>query len=223
MGPSDQFSLCLTREPNEHQNVHPPTDVPSICLEAVNLVLSLSACRRIRKQSQSQQASYRAKRDEKRSRSFLRLPEPACESGQPSIRQPVVEDAPSNDQSYGASLESGAAHTGNMSSSQFSLMTSVNSLTSDSSISSLSSVRNASYPSSQDPLQRPMYAVHEVKFDDVLRMLNDSLSIAFCDRRPRKTSGVILSRDTGFPRLDAVSPALFSPGYLEVRCSGIIM
>ncbi|KAL6714883.1 hypothetical protein ACLMJK_007143 [Lecanora helva] len=57
--------------------------------------------------------------------------------------------------------------------------------------------------------------MHEVKFDDILRMLNDSLLITICDRRPRKVGTVTLATDTGFPRLDALSPALFSPGYLK--------
>ena len=210
----------MTREPTEYSNVNPPRSVPSVRLEAVNLVFSLSTCRRIRTKSQGQHGSNQTKHDQKRSQGIRNAEdslELAWESGQLSTARPsVVNDTPSDDQSHGASLEIGATSTlWNQNRSQSAMTTPFGSQRSDSSIASLNSVRCSSYSSSQDSLHRS-YVVQEVKFEHVLRLLNDSLSIAFCDRRPRKSRGVIVSKDTGFPRLDAISPALFSPGYLEV-------
>ena len=61
------------------------------------------------------------------------------------------------------------------------------------------------------------YAKHEVKFENIFNLLNDSMCMLFYDRRPRRMAGAVLSSDTGFPRLPTISPALFSPSYLEVR------
>ena len=63
---------------------------------------------------------------------------------------------------------------------------------------------------------RRKYALQEVKMQHVLKLMNHSLLLTFCDRKPTKSEGIILSNDLGGPRLTAVSPALFTPGYFEV-------
>lgn len=60
------------------------------------------------------------------------------------------------------------------------------------------------------------HATQTIRFEHLLRILNASLRLAICDREAPKREGVILARDTGFRRLVEISPALFSPGFLEV-------
>lgn len=60
------------------------------------------------------------------------------------------------------------------------------------------------------------YSTHKVDLEELFRIVNASLHIMICDRRPAKAGGIILSSDEGYPKLAALSPALFSPGYVRV-------
>ena len=70
-----------------------------------------------------------------------------------------------------------------------------------------------SFKSSTPPSE---YSTHKVDFEELVRIVNASLHIMICDRRPAKAGGIILSSDKGYPKLAALSPALFSPGYARV-------
>lgn len=56
----------------------------------------------------------------------------------------------------------------------------------------------------------------KTKFQPLLRLLDASLRLALCDRVTPKCEGIMLAKDTGFPRLVEIAPALFSPRFLEV-------
>ena len=60
------------------------------------------------------------------------------------------------------------------------------------------------------------YAVHEVKFEEVLKVLGASLHTTISGRMRGSIRGPVMSNDTGYPKLAEISPALFSPGYAEV-------
>lgn len=62
------------------------------------------------------------------------------------------------------------------------------------------------------------HAPQHVEFEHFSELLDASLRLIVCDRETFKYQGVILSKDTGFPRLVCISPALFSPYYLKVSC-----
>jgi len=72
--------------------------------------------------------------------------------------------------------------------------------------------RDASYSSSPGP----KHATQKVSLEYLVRILDASLRLMICDREVPKREGVILSKDTGFPRLVDISPAVFSPRFLEV-------
>ena len=149
--------------------------------------------------------------------------EQAWDYGQPSLSFPSLgRDTQGRLQSWGSIIghdEQGLLSISVSSQSTSNLTTPTASQSSEESFLSLDSI--GSYSQSSNPFSISSalrkYTAHHVQFEDILRMVNDSLPIVFCDRRPRKSGGIILSCDTGFPRLDTVSPALFSPGYLEVR------
>ena len=71
-------------------------------------------------------------------------------------------------------------------------------------------------PSFESSTPRSEYATHNVDLEELFKIVNASLNIMICDRRPAKAGGIVLSSDEGYPKLAALSPALFSPGYVRV-------
>lgn len=145
----------------------------------------------------------------------------AWDYGQPSQDWSSLDiEAEYNAQSWGSDQEHdrpGMQPISDM--GQLATSTPTSSQYSNSSAHSLCSARNSSQPSTKI-MPQYKFVPHDVNFENVLRMMSDSLSIVICDRRPRKSGGIVLSNDTGFPRLDTISPVLFSPGYLRVGPGG---
>lgn len=61
------------------------------------------------------------------------------------------------------------------------------------------------------------YAIQEVKFEILVQLMDSSLRRMMSDYRPVRPGGVMVSSDAGCPKLAAISPALFSPGYVKVQ------
>lgn len=220
-----QFSLSLRRKASELLDVQPPRGVPSAYLEAVKVFLSFSTCRRIRALSKTQgrDKGHRKRRGQRGSRTLL--------ATEISAEQSRNNPWPSDDWSPLDIDDEGGVHNCRVGveNEDFSLLWTpfsspsttilTSSQNSDSSHSSLNSAESI-FNSFNTTSSRLNFTAHDVKFEDILRMMNDSLSIVISDRRPRNAGGIILSGDTGFPRLEAISPAIFSPGYLEVGTPG---
>ena len=71
-------------------------------------------------------------------------------------------------------------------------------------------------PSLESSTSRFEYSTHKVDLEELFKIVNASLHVMICDRRPAKAGGIVLSGDEGYPKLAALSPALFSPGYARV-------
>ena len=70
--------------------------------------------------------------------------------------------------------------------------------------------------SPESSTSRSEYSTHKVDLEELFKIVNASLHMMICDRRPAKGGGIVLSSDEGYPKLAALSPALFSPGYARV-------
>ena len=89
------------------------------------------------------------------------------------------------------------------------------------SVESMSSTKTlqpaeACTPSFESSTSRIEYSTHKVDLEELFKIVNASLHVMICDRRPAKAGGIVLSGDEGYPKLAALSPALFSPGYARV-------
>ena len=61
------------------------------------------------------------------------------------------------------------------------------------------------------------YATHQVKLEVLVKLLDFSFRRMISDYRLVRPGGIVLSSDAGCPKLAAISPALFSPGYVKVQ------
>ena len=87
------------------------------------------------------------------------------------------------------------------------------SLVEPSPVSSQGSVSPNTYISSPP---RHRYATHDVKLEILVQVMDSSLRRMMSDYGLARPGGVLLSSDAGFPKLAAISPALFSPGHVKV-------
>lgn len=77
------------------------------------------------------------------------------------------------------------------------------------------------------------YAKHEVRFEDLVKVMDASLHTIISDSMPTRYSGkggrqakdvpIILSNDEGRPKIATISPVLFSPGYHEVKPGTVLI
>ena len=61
------------------------------------------------------------------------------------------------------------------------------------------------------------YATQDVTFGILVQMVDFSFRRMLSDNKPVRPGGVILSSDAGCPKLAAISPDFFSPGYVKVK------
>ena len=54
------------------------------------------------------------------------------------------------------------------------------------------------------------------ELEGVRRVLDASLRFIMCDRRSIRSTGIFLSKYSGFPAMSTIAPALFSPGFSQV-------
>ena len=60
------------------------------------------------------------------------------------------------------------------------------------------------------------YTVQEVELETLVQLVDSSLRRMLSDYQPIRSGGIVLSSDDGFLKLAAISPPLFSPGYVKV-------
>ena len=99
------------------------------------------------------------------------------------------------------------------------LWTFANLLDHTSPVSSQGSVLSAGQSTSS--LNAPMigysHATHDVTLEALVQMVDSSLRRMISDKKPGRPGGIVLSSDAGHPKLAAISPDLFSPGYVKVK------
>ena len=86
-------------------------------------------------------------------------------------------------------------------------------------VSSQDSVLSAAQSTSS--LNAPMisysHATQDVTLEALVQMVDSSLRRMISDNKPGRPRGIVLSSDAGHPKLAAISPDLFSPGYVKVK------
>ena len=214
--------ITLTGQPSSYMNVQPPAGVPSARLESVGFTMKLSTCRRTRlpMKERTQLAMREGNINESQTRkpyhgreSLDRRRDLPCRShtlvpmiGEDEQIEHLSELGPlvgSNE------LPSASWHI------VFGMISTTRSLDSLSSTKPLLSAE-ACTSSFKTSTPRSEYSTHKVDLEELFKIVNASLHTMVCDRRPAKARGIILSSDEGYPKLAALSPALFSPGYARV-------
>lgn len=67
------------------------------------------------------------------------------------------------------------------------------------------------------PPTRYKYITQEVRHEILVQMVDSSIRRMISDSKSVRPGGIVLASDPGYPKLAAISPALFSPGYLKVK------
>ena len=74
---------------------------------------------------------------------------------------------------------------------------------------------------STSSLNAPMisysHATHDVTLEALVQMVDSSLRRMMSDKKPGRPGGIVLSSDAGHPKFAAISPDVFSPGYVKVK------
>ena len=222
-GPSPKkLLITLTGQPSSHTNIHPPAGVPSARLESVSFTMNFSTCRRTRLliKERKQLIIHEGSINESQNRipyesreSLDRRWNLPCQS---HILVRMIGEDERGEHLTGSDLLIGSEELPLASRHIVSGTTStMQSLYSMSSTKTLLSAE-ACTPSFESSAPRSEYSTHKVDFDELFKLVNASLHIMICDRRPAKARGIVLSSDEGYPKLAALSPALFSPGYARV-------
>lgn len=195
---SNKILLSLSAQSSSSADIRPPRCIPSVCLEEIGMTFHFSTCRR--------------------TRTALRTQVLVSEGG---VQHALVSTNPVAERRDGRyysplSLREGLSDTlTNGCSPWISGASSVNTspMSSQGSISS-----NTHSTSSHDiPTPRHRYAIQEVKVEILVQLVDSSLRRMLSDYKPVRHGGVVLSGDAGCPKLAAISPVLFSPGYVKVK------
>lgn len=172
--------------------------MPSTCIETISLSFHFATCRRIR--------------------NALRAPVTVSASG---VSHTLTSTKPTDDQfdyGYGSSLSLSEGYRDTLM-DKGRLLNFAALLDNTSPISSQDSVFSAAQDASS--LNAPMisysHATQDVTLDALVQMVDSSFRRMMCDKRPGRLGGIVLSSDVGHPKLAAISPELFSPGYVKVK------
>lgn len=214
--------ITLTSQPSSHTNIQPPAGVPSARLESVSFTMNFSTCRRTRlaMNERKQLAMHERSVNESQTRAPYKSRESLdrrwnlpCQS---HILVPMTNEDEQGEHLTESGLLIGSEELPLASRHIVSGTTSiVQSLDSMSSTKTLQSEEAYSL-SFESSAPRCKYSTHKIDLDEFFKIVNASLHIMICDRRPAKAGGIILSSDEGYPKLATISPALFSPGYARV-------
>ena len=79
----------------------------------------------------------------------------------------------------------------------------------------LSAGQSTSSPNA--PIISYSHATQDVTLEALVQMVDSSLRRMMSDKKPGRPGGIVLSSDAGHPKLAAISPDLFSPGYVKVK------
>ena len=198
---SNKFLISLSAQSSRNADIRPPKCIPSACLESISMTFHFSTCRRTRNVSSTQVTMSRsgvehtfASTNPIKQHSDRQHYCPLSLLGGP---QGVLDDLP--DRCAPWTLSAPSVYTSPVSS--------------QGSISS-----NTHSTSSFDtPTTSHRYAIQEFELETLVQLLDISLRRMMSDYRPVRPGGVVLSTDSGNPKLAAISPALFSPGYVKVQ------
>ena len=170
--------------------------MPSTCIETITLSFHFSPCRRIRNAS--------------------RAPVSASSGSHTLISTEPIDNQ--LDHRYNSSLslaegypdtlmDKGRQWTFAALSDNISPVSSQDSVFSAAQTTSLFNARMISYS----------HATQDVTLDAIVQMVDSSLRRMMSDQKPGRLGGIVLSSDAGHPKLAAISPDLFSPGYVKVK------
>ena len=219
--------ITLTGQPSSHTNIQPPAGVPSAQLESVRFTMKFSTCRRTRLpiKEREQLMIHEGSVNESQNRMPYESRESLDRSWnlpcQSHMQVPMSDGDEQGEHLTKSSLLKGSDQLPSALRHIVSRTTStMQSLDSMSSTKTLKS-SEACTPSFESSAPHSKYSTHKVELDELLKIVNASLHIMICDRRPAKARGIILSNDEGYPKLAALSPALFSPGYARVSYTAV--
>ena len=217
-----QLVVSLTGQPSGDASAKPPESIPFLCLESIHLILEFSSCRRCRISSKAQHQGIAPEDDLEGTQAgenyFTQVEmDQHSDSMWPSLGPQFT-----NSQGRGLGLpwtsilsRNQYEHPRASSSSRSIVISPIDSQDSISSSETLISTTDRP-PSLCTRIFPQNYAVHEVKFEEVLKVLDASLHTMICGHMRGSVGGPVMSNDTGYPKLAEISPALFSPGYAEV-------
>ena len=225
-GPSAKTLLItLTSQPPSHTNIQPPAGVPSSRLESVRFTMKFSTCRRTRLPTKERKQLTMHERRVNESQTPIPYESRGSLDGRwnLSCQSHVLVRMDGGDE-QGEHLTESSLLIGsgelplasrNIVPRTTSTMRSLDSMSS----TKISQSAEAYTPSFESSAPQSKYFTHKVDLDELFKIVNASLHVMICDRRPAKAGGIVLSSDEGYPKLATLSPALFSPGYARVSCT----
>ena len=217
--------ITLAGQPSSHMNVQPPASVPSARLESVSFTMKLSTCRRTRlpikerKQLAMREGNVNGSQswepcdDREKLYSLRDMP---CQS---HILVPMIGEDEQTEHLSESGPMVGSKDLPSASWHTVSGMTSTMRFVQSMSPTKTLQPAEGCKPSPESSTSRFKYSTHKVDLEELFKIVNASLHVMICDRRPAKAGGIVLSGDEGYPKLAALSPALFSPGYARVSCT----
>lgn len=197
---SNKLLVSLSNQSSTNADIRPPRCSPSTCLEDIGMTFYFSACRRTRDVSRAQVAVSGSAIEHTLSsispidEDFERYYSPMSLPGGPKGVHGILTDGYTRWILGGSSVD-------------------------NSPVSSQGSVSSNTYSTSSLEVlpPRPRYATQGVKLEILVRLMDSSLRRMISDCKPVRPGGVVLSSDAGCPKLAAIFPALFSPGYVKVK------
>ena len=190
--------VSLSSRSSSNADIRAPSWTPSTCIEKIGLSFHFSTCRR--------------------TRNALRAPVTVSESGT-QLTFPLTEPI---DDHLGRCYHSPLSLLGGSQDTLMERRTPLSFPTSSvgaSPVNSQGSVLSNSHSTSSldAPTILRTYATQEVNIEILVQMVDSSLRRMMSDNKPVRSGGIVLSSDAGCPKLAAISPALFSPGYIKVQ------
>lgn len=194
---SNILHISLSAQSLSNADVKPPRGTPTTCIESIGLSFHFSTCRRTRNA----------------------LSAPITVSGNDIQHTRTLTESIDDhlDHGYHSPLPSlrGPQNTMIDSCTPF---TSTTLLVGASPVNHNNSViANTHIFTLDSSATRYKYATQEVKNEILVQMVDSSIRRMMSDNKSVRPGGIILSSDPGCPKLAAISPALFSPGYLKVQ------
>ena len=194
----NRILISLSPQSSSTVLIRPLTYIPFACLQEIGITFHFSTCRRTRNASGSQVTLSRS-----------------------GIQHTFASADPANDRRYYSLLSSPGEPQGALddptdgygSCILGALSAGTSSVSSQGSVSS--NTHSASSPNTPTACHR--YAIQELKLEILVKLVDSSLRRMISDYKPIRSGGVVLSSDAGCPKLAAISPALFSPGYVKVK------
>lgn len=198
---SNKFLISLSAHASSNANIIPPSHIPSMCLEDIGMTFHFSSCRRTRYASKAQAAL-------------------SGSGGQHSWALPTGSDDEHLDRPCFSTFPSpgGPQSISDTLADKCAPWIPVASSIRTSPLSSQGSVSSDTHntPSHNTSPTSHKYAIHEVKFETLVKLVDSSLRRTISDCKLVRQGGIVLSSDVGSPKLATISPTLFSPGYVKV-------